>query len=103
MLLPPAFLFAEEEGGAWRAETGDSGTPQEARDALTMLLRVPTPATRGLDEGSCALYKEAADRLDAERGIELCFARRRLRLVRVERLVRIGPDGPEGPRPSDDA
>ncbi|MFE0877609.1 DUF5954 family protein [Streptomyces smyrnaeus] len=103
VLLPPAFLFAEEEGGAWRAETGDSGTPQEARDALTMLLRVPTPATRGLDEGSCALYKEAADRLDAERGIELCFAGRRLRLVRVERLVRIGPDGPEGPRPSDEA
>ncbi|CAM2969311.1 MULTISPECIES: DUF5954 family protein [Streptomyces] len=101
VLLPPAFLFAEQEGGAWRSETGDSGTPQEARDALTMLLRVLAPAMQGLDEETRAVYKEAADRLDAERGVELSFAGRHLRLVRVERFVRIGPDGPEGPRPSD--
>ncbi|MGP3977771.1 DUF5954 family protein [Streptomyces sp. 8N114] len=101
VLLPPAFLFAEEEGGAWRSETGDSDTPQEARDALTMLLRVLAPAMHGLDEATRAAYKEAADRLDAERGVELRFAGRHLRLVRVERFVRIGPDGPEGPRPSD--
>ncbi|UNZ16926.1 DUF5954 family protein [Streptomyces sp. 891-h] len=101
VLLPPAFLFAEEECGAWRSETGDSGTPQEARDSLTMLLRVLAPALQNLDEATRAVYKEAADRLDEERGVELRFAGRRLRLVRVERFVRIGPDGPEGPRPSD--
>jgi hypothetical protein len=101
VLLPPAFLFAEEEGGAWRSETGDSSTPQGARDSLTMLLRVLAPAMQGLDEEMRAVYKEAADRLDAERGIELRFAGRHLRLVRVERFVRIGPEGPEGPRPGD--
>ncbi|NSC24402.1 PE-PGRS family protein [Streptomyces albus subsp. chlorinus] len=101
VLLPPVFLFAEEEGGAWRSETGDGGTPQQARDSLTMLLRVLAPAMKGLDEATRAVYKEAADRLDAERGVELRFAGRHLRLVRVERFVRIGPDGPEGPRPSD--
>ncbi|UNS99489.1 DUF5954 family protein [Streptomyces tubbatahanensis] len=101
VLLPPVFLFAEKEGGAWRSETGDGGTPQEARDALTMLLRVLAPAMQGLDEATRTVYREAADRLDAERGNELSFGGRHLRLVRVERFVRIGPDGPEGPRPSD--
>ncbi|WP_405805903.1 DUF5954 family protein [Streptomyces sp. NBC_01187] len=101
VLLPPAFLFAEEEHGAWRPETGDGTSPQTARDALTMSLRVLQPAMRGLDEATRAAYKEAADLLDEERGVELRFSGRHLRLVRVERLIRIGPDGPEPPRLSD--
>lgn len=102
VLLPPTFMTAEKVRGRWRPDSaGSSTTPQGARDALTMDLRVLAPVTRRLSTAEREEYVRAADRLDAERGSELRVAGRVLRIVRVERLVRIGPDGPEGPRPSD--
>ncbi|WP_190022768.1 DUF5954 family protein [Streptomyces hiroshimensis] len=101
VLLPAAYMIAERSGGRWEPVTTGCPTPQAARDALTMDLRVMAPVLRRLDEKEREEYARAADRLDAECGPEAEVAGRRFRVVRIERLVRIGPDGPEGPRPSD--
>ena len=102
VLLPPAFMTAEEKDGDWVPHTpGTSTTPQAARDALTMYLRVLAPVVEKLGRAEREEYARAADLLDERRGADVEFAGRHLRVVRVERLVRIGPDGPEGPRPSD--
>jgi hypothetical protein len=102
VLLPPAFTTAELVDGDWRPlhhET--SATPQAARDALAIYLRVTLPWELRLGPEDRAVYAAAADQLDTERANELAAGDRHYRVVRVERLVRIGPDGPEGPRPSD--
>lgn len=102
VLLPPTFMTAEKIDGRWAPDsTGTSTTPQAARDSLAVHLRVMAPMTQHLNAAQRAEYARAADRLDEERGTDLEFAGRHLRIVRVERLVRIGPDGPEGSRPSD--
>ncbi|WP_424889280.1 DUF5954 family protein [Streptomyces sp. XH2] len=102
VLLPVSYMIAEWSGdGEWEPVTGGCHTPQGARDALALDLRVMAPVLRRLDEAGREEYARAADRLDAERGLEAEVAGRRFRVVRIERLVRVGPDGPEGPRPSD--
>ncbi|WP_327292183.1 DUF5954 family protein [Streptomyces sp. NBC_01198] len=102
VLLPATFMTAEREGGQWRpGSSGTATTPQSARDALAMQLRVMVPWQRDLTAEQRSVYNGAADRLDAERCDELDVAGRHFRIVRVERLIRVGPDGPEGPRPSD--
>ncbi|MFC5720491.1 DUF5954 family protein [Streptomyces gamaensis] len=101
VLLPVTFVIAERVDGDWQPLTSGSDTPQGARDALTMDLRVMAPVLRRLDEREREEYARAADRFDTERGAELYVADRHFRVVRVESLIRFGPDGPEGPRPSD--
>ncbi|MGD9483064.1 DUF5954 family protein [Streptomyces sp. TRM70308] len=101
VLLPPAFMIAERIDGRWAAESGARATPQEARESLSMDLRVMAPVMRRLDAAERAEYARAADRWDADQDVVLDVGGRHLRLVRVERLVRLGADGPEGPRPSD--
>ncbi|MDT3395908.1 DUF5954 family protein [Streptomyces sp. B1866] len=102
VLLPATFMTAEKKSGAWRPySTAIATTPQAARDALTLYLRVLAPCWLRLGPEERAAYVRAADRLDEERGHEVAVAGRYFRVARVERLVRIGPDGPEGPRPSD--
>lgn len=102
VLLPAAFMVAEQGEGRWGATLPDtSPTPQGARDALASYLRVIVPWQMSLNAKQRAAYAAAADRLSDERADELSVAGRTFRIVRVERLVRIGPDGPEGPRPSD--
>ncbi|TSB13285.1 DUF5954 family protein [Streptomyces sp. NBC_01525] len=104
VLLPAAFMVAERTGGEWQAHTASCDTPQDARDALTMWLRVLAPVTLELAGAERDAYERAGDRLARRPGNDVrvegrpgrCF-----KVVRVERLVRIGPDGPEGPRPSD--
>jgi hypothetical protein len=101
VLLPAGFVMAEEIHGNWTPSAAASSNPQAARDVLTLDLRVVAPIIQKLSGKDRVRYARAADRLDARRGIELRFAGRYFRLVRVERLMRIGPDGPEGPRRSD--
>jgi hypothetical protein len=102
VLLPATFVIAERDGDRWRpGSSGTAPTPQSARDALAMQLRVMLPWQRDLTDEQRAVYSRAADRLDADRCDELAVAGRHFRIVRVERLLRVGPDGPEGPRPSD--
>lgn len=102
VLLPATFMMAERDGDRWRpGSTGTAPTPQSARDALAMQLRVMLPWQRDLTDEQRAVYNRAADRLDADRCDELAVAGRHFRIVRVERLLRVGPEGPEGPRPSD--
>jgi hypothetical protein len=102
MLLPPTFMTAEREGRRWRPHsTGTAVSPREARDGLSVHLRVLVPWQRDLTAAEHEAYQRAADRLDAEQPNEVEVAGRDFRIVRVERLVRTGPDGPEGPRPSD--
>jgi len=102
VLLPPAFMAAEQGEGRWGASLHEtSPTPQGARDALAGYLRAIVPWQLSLSAEQRAVYSAAADRLSEERADELTVAGRTFRIVRVERLVRIGPDGPEGPRPSD--
>ncbi|GHJ40510.1 hypothetical protein Sm713_61190 [Streptomyces sp. TS71-3] len=101
VLLPAEFVTAECVNGHWQPTAGPSETPQGARDALAMYLRVMAPVLERLDDDERAEYARIADRLDAERCDELEIGGKPTRIVRVERLVRVGPDGPEGPRPSD--
>ncbi|WP_246102947.1 DUF5954 family protein [Streptomyces piniterrae] len=106
VLLPAGFMIAERVGGAggqWKPHTSACNTPQNARDSLTMWLRVMAPVMLQLGQAERDAYERAANLLDERQGNELevgdgvCF----YKVVRVERLVRIGPDGPEPPRPSD--
>lgn len=101
VLLPADFAVAEEVDGRWRSVQGNATTPQGARDALTMRLRVLDPVLKKLDDDRRAAYKRVADQLDEDQASELRLDGRHLRVIRMERLVRVGPDGPEGPRPSD--
>ncbi|MEV0369926.1 DUF5954 family protein [Streptomyces sp. NPDC050636] len=104
VLLPAGFMIAERIGGAlWKPHTGACNTPQAARDALTMWLRVMAPVTLQLDQADRDAYERAANLLDERPGNEVAVAdgAHVFKVVRVERLVRVGPDGPEGPRASD--
>ncbi|MGW6916372.1 DUF5954 family protein [Kitasatospora sp. NPDC054939] len=105
VLLPAAFMVAEQVGGAggpWAPRlAGPIRTPQGARETVALGFRVIDPVRRRLDPEQRAAYAEAAERLEGERLDEILVGGRRLRIVRVEQLVRFGPDGPEGPRPSD--
>lgn len=106
VLLPPYFSVMEDRDGLWRP-VGRGGSPQEARDALAHYFRVLTPrdAPPGCpppSPGELAEYARAADRIDADGGIEFMACGRRFRIVRVIRMVRVGPDGPEPARPSDE-
>ncbi|MFG2227873.1 DUF5954 family protein [Streptomyces sp. NPDC048644] len=103
VLLPAAFMIAERADGEWQAHTASCGTPQAARDALTMWLRVLAPVTLKLSAAERDAYERAGNRLDERPGDDVVIEGwpGRFKVVRVERLVRIGPEGPEGPRPSD--
>ncbi|MDH6121782.1 hypothetical protein ABH930_002939 [Kitasatospora sp. GAS204A] len=102
VLLPAAFTVAERVGSRWRpGGMMDAPTAFQARDILSMRLRVAEPIERGLSSEQRVRYTEAADQLEAEQAYELAVEDRFLRIIRVERAVRFGPDGPEGPRPSD--
>ncbi|MFJ6746843.1 DUF5954 family protein [Streptomyces sp. NPDC091266] len=103
VLLPVEFMITEWHQGRWRPHTAARGTPQGARDALTMWLRVRAPVTLKLDDTQCDAYERAANLLDERpaNDLEIEGGAGRFKVVRVERLVRVGPDGPEGPRPSD--
>ncbi|UQA93489.1 DUF5954 family protein [Streptomyces halobius] len=104
VLLPPGFMIAERVGdGRWKPHSAACSTPQAARDALTMWLRVMAPVTLQLDQAERDAYERAANLLDERPGneIEVADGAHFFKVVRVERLVRVGPDGPEGPRPSD--
>lgn len=103
VLLPPEFMVTQWLDGEWVPHTRSCGTPQAARDALTMWLRVMAPVTLKLDAADRAAYERAGNALDERPGndLEIEGGAGRFKVVRVERLVRVGPDGPEGPRPSD--
>jgi hypothetical protein len=103
VLLPAAYLVSVRRDGGWEYHQPGSthATPQGARDALAVWLRVAAPVTLRLSEELTEVYAAAADRLDEKRSNTLSVDGHRFRVTRVERLARIGPDGPEGPRPSD--
>ncbi|MEU8802195.1 DUF5954 family protein [Spirillospora sp. NPDC048819] len=107
VLLPPEFTVLEDRDGQWRPVTGGIG-PQDARDSLAHYFRVLLPKAGPEDcgpppsPGELAEYAEAADRIDADGGVEFVACGRRFRIVHVIRMIRVGPDGPEPARPSDD-
>ncbi|WP_131739960.1 DUF5954 family protein [Actinomadura roseirufa] len=106
VLLPPEFTVVEDLDDRWRPITGGDG-PQDARAALAHYFRVilprfTPPGTPPPSPGELAEYARAADRVDADRGVEFVACGRRFRVVRVVRMIRVGPDGPEPARPSDD-
>ncbi|MGP4028269.1 DUF5954 family protein [Actinomadura sp. 3N407] len=107
VLLPPEFTVLEDRDGLWRPVTGGIG-PQDARDSLAHYFRVLLPKAGPEDcgpppsPGELAEYAEAADRIDADGGVEFVACGRRFRIVHVIRMIRVGPDGPEPARPSDE-
>ncbi|MFG2091728.1 MULTISPECIES: DUF5954 family protein [unclassified Spirillospora] len=107
VLLPPEFTVLEDRDGQWRPVTGGIG-PQDARDSLAHYFRVLLPKAGPGDcgpppsPGELAEYAEAADRIDADGGVEFVACGRRFRIVHVIRMIRVGPDGPEPARPSDE-
>ncbi|TDE35759.1 DUF5954 family protein [Actinomadura sp. 6K520] len=106
VLLPPYFTVMEDRDGQWRPVVGGTG-PQGARDALAHHFRVlmPREAPEGgapPSPGELAEYARAADRIDADGGVEFAACGRLFRIVRVIRTLRVGPDGPEPARPSDE-
>ena len=106
VLLPPDFTVMEDRDDQWRPVTGGTG-PQDARDSLAhyfrALLPLDTPAgCAPPSPGELAEYARAADRIDADGGIEFVACGRRFRIVRVVRTIRVGPDGPEPARRSDE-
>ncbi|OLT30562.1 hypothetical protein BJF79_38605 [Actinomadura sp. CNU-125] len=106
VLLPPLFAVVEDRDDHWRPITGGTG-PQDARRALShyfrrTLPRFPPPETPPPSPGELAEYARAADRIDAERGVEFVACGRRFRIARVARMIRVGPDGPEPARESDE-
>ncbi|TDC52667.1 hypothetical protein E1281_18810 [Actinomadura sp. KC345] len=106
VLLPPDFTVMEDRDDQWRPITGGTG-PQDARDSLAHYFRalLPLDTPEGCappSPGELAEYARAADRIDADGGIEFVACGRRFRIVRVIRMIRVGPDGPEPPRRSDE-
>ncbi|WP_067457300.1 DUF5954 family protein [Actinomadura macra] len=106
VLLPPEFTVVEDLDDRWRPLTGGDG-PQDARAALAHYFRVILPryspdGAPPPSPGELAEYARAADRVEADRGVEFVACGRRFRIVRVVRMIRVGPDGPEAARPSDE-